>query len=119
MRHRLVLEEILQEALHLRCNLATRKVDVADALTLETLKRVEVPDLFLWLQGDIECIVASAKEKENRFHVSCMAEGHPKVMQVSHLLSVDFKDQITGSQPCLICRTALVDVGDHYCLHIA
>jgi len=24
MRHRLVLEEILQEALHLRCNLATR-----------------------------------------------------------------------------------------------
>jgi hypothetical protein len=45
MRHRLVLEEIL----HLRCNLATRKVDVADALTLETLKSVEVPDLFRWL----------------------------------------------------------------------
>jgi hypothetical protein len=36
MRHRLVLEEILPEALHLRCNLATWKVDVADALTLET-----------------------------------------------------------------------------------
>jgi hypothetical protein len=47
MRHRLVLEEILQEALHLRCNLASRKVAVAAALTLETLKRVEVPDLFL------------------------------------------------------------------------
>jgi hypothetical protein len=76
MRHRLVLEEIL----HLRCNLATRKVDVADALTLETLKSVEVPDLFRWLQGDIECIFASAKEEENRFHVSCMTEGHPKVM---------------------------------------
>jgi hypothetical protein len=82
----------LREALHLRCNLATRKVDVEDALTLDTLKSVAVPDLYLWLQRDIECIVASAKEEENRFHVSCMAEGHPKVMQVSHLLSVDFKD---------------------------
>ena len=80
MRHRLVLEESLQEALHLQCNLATRKVDVADALTLETLKRVEVPDLFLWLQGDIECIFASAKDEENRFHVGCMTEGHLKVM---------------------------------------
>ena len=80
MRHRLGLEEILQEALHLRCILATRRVDVADALTLDTLKSVEVPDLFLWLQGDIECIFASAKEEENRIHVSCRAEGHPKVM---------------------------------------
>jgi hypothetical protein len=95
------------------------EVDGADALTLETLKSVEVPDLFLWLQGDIECIFVSAKEEENRFHVSCMAEGHPKVMQVTHLLSVDFEDQITRSQPCFICRAALFDAGDHYCLHIA
>src|SRR5919106_4682751 len=95
------------------------EVDGADALTLETLKSEEVPDLFRWLQGDIACIFASAEEEENRFHVSCMAEGHPKVMQVSHLLSVDFKDQITRSQPCFICRAALFDVGDHYCLHIA
>jgi hypothetical protein len=80
MRHRLVLEEIFQEALHLCCNLMTRKVNVANALTLEPLKSVEVPALFLWLQGDIECIFASAKEEENGFHVSCMVEGHPKVM---------------------------------------
>src|SRR5215510_5160339 len=115
MRHRFVLKETL----HLRYNLATRKVDGANVLTLEILKSVEVSDLFLWLQGDIEGIFASAKEEENRFPVSCIAEGHPKVMQVSHLLSVDFKNQITGSQPCLICRAALFDVGDHCCLHIS